>query len=100
MVLYLPSDARIGIEVGMAWASAIAFTGAGLLALTVPQLIQALGPTKLLGLFAYVSLISFSTLILSLEMSANFLGDLMRSLFCVFGFLYQARNSKLQRWKR
>ena len=42
------------IEVGMAWASAIAFTGAGLLALTVPQLINALGATRLLGLFAYV----------------------------------------------
>lgn len=41
-------------EVGMAWASAIAFIGAGLLALTVPQLINALGATRLLGLFAYV----------------------------------------------
>lgn len=42
------------IEVGMAWASAVVFTGAGLVDLTVPQLIHALGQTRLLALFAYV----------------------------------------------
>ena len=40
------------IEVGMAWASAVCWMGAGILALTVPQLIHALGQTALLGLFA------------------------------------------------
>ena len=36
----------------MAWASAVCWIGAGLLDLTVPQLIHALGITNLLGLFA------------------------------------------------
>ena len=40
------------IEVGMAWGSAVTFFGAGLLALTVPQLISAIGQTALLCLFA------------------------------------------------
>ena len=45
-------------EVGMAWASAVLFFGAGLLALTVPQLIHAVGLTALLGLFAGLDLIA------------------------------------------
>ena len=40
------------VEVGMAWGSAVTFFGAGLLALTVPQLINSIGQTALLGLFA------------------------------------------------
>ncbi|KAL8783577.1 MAG: hypothetical protein Q9195_009349, partial [Heterodermia aff. obscurata] len=39
-------------EVGMAWASGVCFMGAGILALTVPLLIHALGQTALMGLFA------------------------------------------------
>ena len=50
--LHRCSCSLLCIEVGMAWASAVNFMGAGLLALTVPQLNQGLGQTKLLGLFA------------------------------------------------
>ncbi|TKA40488.1 hypothetical protein B0A49_13187, partial [Cryomyces minteri] len=39
-------------EAGMSLACAVNFLLAGLLALTVPQLIDALGATRLLGLFA------------------------------------------------
>ncbi|KAL8969936.1 MAG: hypothetical protein Q9183_001756 [Haloplaca sp. 2 TL-2023] len=39
-------------EVGMAWASAVCWTGAGILAFFVPSLIHALGQTRLLCLFA------------------------------------------------
>ena len=45
-------------EVGMAWASAVLFFGAGILALTVPQLIHAVGQTALLGLFAGLDFIA------------------------------------------
>ena len=45
-------------EVGMAWASAILFCGAGILALTVPQLIHAIGLSATLGLFAGLDLIA------------------------------------------
>ena len=36
----------------MAWGSAVTFMGAGILALTVPQLIHAIGQPALLGFFA------------------------------------------------
>jgi hypothetical protein len=45
-------------EVGMAWASSVLFFGAGILALTVPQLIHAVGQTALLGLFAGLDFIA------------------------------------------
>ena len=39
-------------EVGMAWASAVSWMGAGILDLCVPALIRELGQTGLLCLFA------------------------------------------------
>ena len=42
----------INREAGMSFSCFVNFLFAGILALTVPQLIQALGPTGLLGLFA------------------------------------------------
>ena len=84
--MYLPSDVQnMGIEVGMAWASAIAFTGAGLLALTVPQLIEALGPTKLLSLFAYVYLSTIWVHSVLFQISADLLRGLDAiALLCVW----------------
>ena len=40
------------IEVGMAWASAVVWMGAGILDLCVPTLIVSIKPTRLLCLFA------------------------------------------------
>ncbi|KAF1987671.1 MFS general substrate transporter [Aulographum hederae CBS 113979] len=42
----------INREAGMSLACSVSFTLAGVLALTVPQLVEALGPTRLLCLFA------------------------------------------------
>ncbi|CAF9936140.1 MAG: hypothetical protein HETSPECPRED_010028 [Heterodermia speciosa] len=39
-------------EVGMGWSSCICFLGAGILAITVPLLIHAIGQTAVLGIFA------------------------------------------------
>jgi len=46
-------------EVGMSWAVFWNFLLAGLLALTVPQLHQTLGHTRLLGLFAGLDTVAF-----------------------------------------
>ncbi|KAL9594358.1 MAG: hypothetical protein Q9219_007072 [cf. Caloplaca sp. 3 TL-2023] len=46
-------------EVGMAWASAVCWTGAGILDLCVPALIHALGQTGLLCLFAGLDAFAF-----------------------------------------
>ncbi|KAL8818156.1 MAG: hypothetical protein Q9191_008001 [Dirinaria sp. TL-2023a] len=48
----------INREAGMSFACSVNYLLAGLLALTVPQLNHALGPTRLLGLFAGLDIIA------------------------------------------